>query len=184
MQHTIKRSILFLASSNLPLHYLSISVYLIMRVLFPCMFEKCTMLWVCLVSWMVCDFVLAQEPEELPGGPGEPTVLDQYNTEISRWRHDYGPTEPQQIHLTMVSDGLAYRVQFSTRAPLHAAVFQYWPAADKNPTVSSVWNLEEVSDCTHPCDASCSWRVTTLLYRHGSLLMADQSTGVSICTFS
>ncbi|ORY96948.1 Metallo-dependent phosphatase-like protein [Syncephalastrum racemosum] len=99
----------------------------------------------CFVLFCIAHgLVLAQEePEYLPGGAGQPAVLDDYNTEFSRWLHDYEPIEPQQIHLSMVSDGLAYRVQFSTLAPLHTAVFQYWPAVEEKPKVTSIWNREE-----------------------------------------
>lgn len=61
------------------------------------------------------------------GGPGTRVAQDRFNV-AGVWNRTYGETEPQQIHLAWVSDGVACRVQFATRGNTDGAMFRYWRA--------------------------------------------------------
>lgn len=60
------------------------------------------------------------------GGPGTYVVTDRYN-DIGDWNRTYHPQEPQQIHATWISDGMAFTVQFSTMHPVKKSLLWYWP---------------------------------------------------------
>lgn len=80
-----------------------------------------------------------------PGGPGKLAELDTFNAAVD-WGKRYAPAEPQQIHLGMLTDGRAFRVQFSTATPLKRAVFQYWSAVEgeSGTSIKSTHDLEDV----------------------------------------
>lgn len=59
------------------------------------------------------------------GGPGTYTDVDLYN-EAGFWNRTHHPTEPQQIHISWISDGKAFIVQFSTMAPIQQSRLLYW----------------------------------------------------------
>ncbi|ORY94443.1 Metallo-dependent phosphatase-like protein, partial [Syncephalastrum racemosum] len=61
------------------------------------------------------------------GGPGTRVAQDKFNI-AGVWNRTYGETEPQQIHLAWVSNGVACRVQFATRENTDGAIFRYWRA--------------------------------------------------------
>jgi hypothetical protein len=64
------------------------------------------------------------------GGPGTYTDVDLYN-EAGFWNRTHHPTEPQQIHISWVSDGKAFTVQFSTMEPIHKSRLLYWTLNNK-----------------------------------------------------
>lgn len=64
------------------------------------------------------------------GGPKTYVVTDRYN-EVGDWNRTYYSQEPQQIHATWISDGMAFTVQFSTMRPVIKALLWYWPKEKK-----------------------------------------------------
>lgn len=59
------------------------------------------------------------------GGPGTMVVIDMYNKD-GNWKRSYHPTEPQQIHISWISEGKAFRVQFSTMKSIKQCQLHYW----------------------------------------------------------
>ena len=87
-------------------------------------------------------------PEESlpPGSPGTRAVPDQYNAN-GIWNRTYGPIEPQQIHMTWISDGEGCRIQFATHEEIDDAVLRYWPDdnSDKDLTYTIVKRIDVTS---------------------------------------
>ena len=81
-----------------------------------------------------------------PGSPGTRAVPDQYNTN-GIWNRTYGPSEPQQIHMTWISDGEGCRIQFATHEEIDDAVLRYWPDdnSDKDLTYTIVKRIDVTS---------------------------------------
>lgn len=69
------------------------------------------------------------------GGPGTYTGVDRYN-QIGSWNQTYHPADPQQIHVSWISDGKAFTVQFSTMEPIKRSTLVYWSDdEDENETI-------------------------------------------------
>jgi hypothetical protein len=64
------------------------------------------------------------------GGPGTLPSVDLYNKD-GDWNRTYHPAEPQQIHTSWLSDGKAFRVQFSTMTPVDESKLHYWFNSDE-----------------------------------------------------
>jgi hypothetical protein len=61
----------------------------------------------------------------LNGGPGILWKYDAFNG--GDWNRTYGPTEPQQIHLSISSEAENAKIQFATQDPIDASFLKYWP---------------------------------------------------------
>ncbi|KAI8087527.1 Metallo-dependent phosphatase-like protein [Thamnidium elegans] len=59
------------------------------------------------------------------GGPKSYTSADRYN-EAGSWNQTYHEAHPQQLHISWVSDGKAFTVQFSTFKPVQRSHLIYW----------------------------------------------------------
>ncbi|KAI9275224.1 Metallo-dependent phosphatase-like protein [Helicostylum pulchrum] len=59
------------------------------------------------------------------GGPQTYTGIDRYN-EAGSWNQTYHEAHPQQLHISWVSDGKAFTVQFSTIKPVQRSHLMYW----------------------------------------------------------
>lgn len=59
------------------------------------------------------------------GGPQTYTSVDRYN-EAGTWNRTYHEAHPQQLHISWVSDGKAFTVQFSTIKPVQRSHLMYW----------------------------------------------------------
>lgn len=59
------------------------------------------------------------------GGPGTYTDVDRYN-KIGSWNQTFHPADPQQIHVSWISDGKAFTVQFSTMESIQKTRLFYW----------------------------------------------------------
>ncbi|KAI9310821.1 Metallo-dependent phosphatase-like protein [Dichotomocladium elegans] len=68
----------------------------------------------------------------LPGSPGTRAVPDTYNDYGDTWNRTYSATEPQQIHIAWLPDGVACRIQFATHAPTDDAILEYWPEGERD----------------------------------------------------
>ncbi|KAI8148583.1 Metallo-dependent phosphatase-like protein [Fennellomyces sp. T-0311] len=65
-----------------------------------------------------------------PGGPGKLAFVDVFNMG-GTWNRTYGRTEPQQIHMTWLSEGGSFRVQFVTTDRVDTFKLMYWPIHKK-----------------------------------------------------
>ncbi|KAI8086736.1 Metallo-dependent phosphatase-like protein [Halteromyces radiatus] len=55
------------------------------------------------------------------------TAPDQYNTFGNvNWNRTYGPTEPQQIHISLANDAKYAKVQFATSQAIQGGQLKYW----------------------------------------------------------
>jgi hypothetical protein len=61
----------------------------------------------------------------LNGGPGTLWKYDAFNG--GDWNRTYGPTEPQQIHLSISSEAENAKIQFATQDPIDTPILKYWP---------------------------------------------------------
>lgn len=69
------------------------------------------------------------------GGPGTYTDVDRYN-QFGSWNQTYHPASPQQIHVSWISDGKAFTVQFSTKDSIKKSTLVYWSDdEDENETI-------------------------------------------------
>lgn len=64
------------------------------------------------------------------GSPGYVCYADMYNNLGNDWNRTYLPTEPQQIHTSLLDDSKFLRVQFATLAQVDQSVLIYWPKND------------------------------------------------------
>jgi hypothetical protein len=62
------------------------------------------------------------------GDPGTMSEIDIYNKDKD-WNRSYHPSEPQQIHVSWISEGKAFRVQFSTMERVQKCQLSYWSSS-------------------------------------------------------
>ncbi|KAG2217715.1 hypothetical protein INT45_009078, partial [Circinella minor] len=96
------------------------------------MIKRSTFLF--LFNFILSSFILSNScvsaGRDLPGGPGRLAFLDVFNMG-GNWNRSYATIEPQQIHMTWLSEGDYFRVQFVTTDKVKETQLQYWPLHKK-----------------------------------------------------
>ena len=93
------------------------------------------------VNFIEATIVVNNKTVVCYGGPGTLPSVDLYNKD-GDWNRTYHPAEPQQIHTSWLSDGKAFRVQFSTMMPIEKSRLYYWFDSDEQDFVYESLNWE------------------------------------------